>query len=89
MLDRSVPDDSLLLQYGLLPRLAKYDHPKDINPVFPTRDDLGFRTVLNWIDSLQYPLLPDDYGVKYKIPGKGGPGPGAGPSPEPGAEPIE
>ena len=79
MIDRANPENSLLLECGLPKKLARTPHSKEINPVFPTRDDNNYRIILNWITTLRHPLLPEDYGVKYKVPGQ----PESAPSTEP------
>lgn len=66
MMDRSQPENSLLLTY-LLPRnsvLPEFRHPgtADIKPLFPSRKHKHYTRVLNWISSLKHPA--EEYGVR-------------------------
>lgn len=56
LVNRGKPEDSLLVQYGLPPQMAAYQHPQEISPAFPSGfDDLRYQTVLTWIESLSLP----------------------------------
>jgi len=68
LIKRDNPEMSLLLQYGLPPKLARLPHPGPMEPLFRSTQDRTYRTILDWIRSLRYPL-PGEYGVKYRIPG--------------------
>ncbi|MBX3396199.1 MAG: hypothetical protein KF841_12620 [Phycisphaerae bacterium] len=66
MIDRSQPENSLILTY-LLPRnavLPEYRHPgtADIKPLFPSRKHKLYTRILAWIASLKHPS--EDYGVR-------------------------
>ena len=76
MIDRDRPEDSLLLQHGLPPTLAKFPHLVKITPPFPTPKSINYRRVYEWIDTLKGPPHPD-YGTTLRIPwappvGRGG-----------------
>ena len=70
VINRNSPDRSLILTYGL-PRLpgddaAPYNHPTDIRPVFESEQDAKYKTVLEWIRSLD--LIQPDYGIDLSKP---------------------
>jgi len=74
MINRDVPENSLLLEHGLPADIAKknYVHPKKLDdPVFRDRSHPDYRRVKDWIESLAPPadLLPPGYRVDYKVPG--------------------
>lgn len=65
MIDRSQPENSLLLTY-ILPRTQEQPelrHPGDVEykPLFQSRKHKRFQRILNWIASLKHPA--EDYGV--------------------------
>jgi len=72
MIDRASPSDSLLLQWGLDPTIAKYPAPRKSGagrfvPFFPRGvDDPQFKAMAEWIGSL---YRDPDYGVETEIPG--------------------
>ncbi len=55
LIDRGLPDQSLLLQFGLPAGRAMTAHPVKIRPLFYSKDDAGYRLVEAWIGSLLYP----------------------------------
>lgn len=56
VIDRRKPDESLLLQYGLPPQQASYQHPEPVPATYPKgRDDARYRAILAWISNLQVP----------------------------------
>ncbi len=70
MIDRDNPEISLLLQYGLPEKLAKYRRPKYVpGPIFNSRNDRSYIIVKNWIASLCR-LFPPGYRIKYTLPGQ-------------------
>jgi hypothetical protein len=70
MIDRDNPEMSLLLQYGLPEKLAKYPKPKYVpGPIFTGKNDRSYKTVKNWIASLRR-LFPPGYRIKYTLPGQ-------------------
>ena len=73
MIDRTRPESSLLLQYGLpdLQAQTKHPHVRGYNGVFRSSDDTRYKTVLEFITSLN-PITPD-YGFKFKLERSGVP----------------
>ncbi len=68
LIDRDHKDLSLLLQYGLPPEQAKYNHPrKRRRSPYRSRNSRNYRLMLAWIRSLAGPPSPD-YRVKLRIP---------------------
>ena len=68
LLNRSTPDDSLLLEY-LLPRdIAKVSHPTRLPPLFRDRDSRQYKQVAAWIGSLEHFPQHPDYELKYEPP---------------------
>jgi hypothetical protein len=81
LIDRTEPVRSLLVQYALPATIADDDHPhvNGYRAVFRSRDDTGYRRLLDWIaDGLVHPM-DSDYGITYTPPvGRmGGKAPGA------------
>ena len=71
MIDRSHPEDSLLLTCGMRPEDVRpmLKHPKKDIPVAYTRTDTPvYRLVYDWILSLTPPPEGGRYGVDYKPP---------------------
>ena len=65
MIDRTTPDRSLLLQYGLPLAQADFKHPKvaNFNAIFGRgKADPQYRATLEWITKSLRPVMPD-----YKI----------------------
>ena len=63
MIDRSTPEDSLLLQFGMDRRLARAQHP-DVDgwrPRFADTESNEYRRIREWIGSLQRPT--PNYGI--------------------------
>jgi hypothetical protein len=73
LIDRNNPEESLLLQFGLNPRIAKNRHPgtgddtKEFPVLFTNQQSSGYRRVLGWIHSLKGPMHPD-YHLNWKPP---------------------
>ncbi|MBN1556033.1 MAG: hypothetical protein JXA11_14915 [Phycisphaerae bacterium] len=63
LLDRQDIEASLILQYGLNPKVAKQKHPFEIPPVFTGIRSANYRLVYDWMVSLKKPRRPD-----YHIP---------------------
>jgi hypothetical protein len=63
IIDRQMPAQSLLLQYGLPPAIAEFDHPEVPNFRAPYRglNDARYQQVLRWISESLVPV-PPDYG---------------------------
>lgn len=61
MIDRTRPEDSLLLQYGLPRDVATVAHPevKNFRPVFRGANDQRYRSVLAWVSDSLAPVKPD------------------------------
>jgi len=56
LVDRSRPEESLLLQFGLPPAEATRVHPRPIPVMFPGgKNDVRYQTILNWIQTLKMP----------------------------------
>ena len=66
MIDRQGPAQSMLLQYGLPPAIAEFDHPEVPNYRAPYRgvNDPRYQLVLRWIGEALVPV-PPDYGFKH------------------------
>ena len=69
MIDRSHPDQSLLLQYGLSRDAASKPHPpvKRWRPRFPNERARQYQAIRDWINQQLFVPKPD-YGVDYAIP---------------------
>lgn len=68
VLDRSQHMDSLLLQFGLPRKQAKYHHPIEIKPpLLRNEKDINYRRMLQWIRTLRGPNHPD-YRLKWVPP---------------------
>jgi len=67
VIDRAVPDESLLLQYALPREDARYPHPevKGFRQFFTGKDDKRFAEAVAWVRSL-YPKA--QYPIQYTIP---------------------
>jgi hypothetical protein len=63
LIDRQMPGQSLLLQYGLPPAIAELDHPEVPNYRAPYRgfNDARYQQTLRWISETLVPV-PPDYG---------------------------
>jgi hypothetical protein len=64
MIDRSVQDKSLLLQFGLPEKLAEAHHPKTLTPIFADNSDRKYVQIGNWIKSLR---PSRNYDLKFKL----------------------
>lgn len=69
MIDRTNPEQSLLLQYGLPTDVAEFDHPsvRGFRPIFRNLQDPRYEQVVRWIDQTLRPFEPD-YGISYTPP---------------------
>lgn len=70
MIERTTPQRSLLLQYGLPPENAEVKHPPAGNyrGLFRTQADPRFKAIVDWLGtSLQVPA-PDYAAIKYEAP---------------------
>jgi hypothetical protein len=69
-MDREVPEQSLVLQFGLPPAVGKPPHPKvaGMRSRFKTSDDPSYQLISAWLGKLRLPV--PDYGIKVsaKIP---------------------
>jgi hypothetical protein len=80
MIDRIYPNNSLLVQYALLPSLALTPHPAvaDLRPVFVVRNDPRLQSLLYWIGLMLKPdggRYPD---IHYRPPWANRPPPAKG-----------
>ncbi len=67
MIDRTDPEMSLLLQWGLPAKVAKIKNPDEgVAPVFRSTSDPKYRRVFKWIESLRAP--EPDYNLKWDVP---------------------
>lgn len=67
MIYRDHAELSLLLDYGLPRTEAKSRHPKEIMPIYKSVNGPKYRTVKEWISSLQGPPHPN-YNTDFKPP---------------------
>jgi hypothetical protein len=83
LIDRDNAEDSMLLQYGLTAKVAKFKHPKingqPIRQAFSSVNDPSYKATLKWIKSLKGPVAPDyhleyvpPFGMKLNTSGKPG-----------------
>ncbi len=84
MIDRDMPDKSLLLNYLLPQKIAEFRHPADVNfpPAFQSREDALYKVVRDWVEALKGPPH-HGYPVQYR-PAPPGAVPGPGPTTRPG-----
>lgn len=71
LIDRNVPEESLLVQWGLPRESAKFPAPEDIEgwePKFKDTDDERFVEKVDWIKSLISANQGSNMGIQYKIP---------------------
>ena len=63
MINRQIPERSLLLQYGLDRSAAEWPHPEVVGwrPKFQNKQDKFFQLIGDWIGSLWTPT--PDYGI--------------------------
>jgi hypothetical protein len=90
MIDRLTPDQSLLLQYGLPEQNADRKHPvvRGYNGIFSRgRDDPKYRTVVNWISSLD--KVEPDYKIDFKLERRDPTPTTPPPATEPAPAPVE
>lgn len=69
MIDRTTPENSLLVQFGLPAELSEIDHPAagTYRGIFRNRTDPTYRTVMDWMGKTLAVVVPD-YGITYKPP---------------------
>jgi len=72
LIDRTTPEESLLLQWGLPREEAKFPAPdvEGWRPYFNDTDDRRFKEMVEWIESLISVNQGSDYGIEYRIPGQ-------------------
>ncbi len=66
MINRSSPDQSLLLNYALPNDFARYKHPKKITTPLTSKEDSKYKAIVGWVKSLQAVHPP--YRLKYRAP---------------------
>lgn len=68
MIDRTRPQESLMVQYGLPAHLAQYPHKAvaNLRPMFQSREDANYRRMVDWIANLRTPA--PDYEIRYQPP---------------------
>jgi hypothetical protein len=83
MIERTSPERSLLIAYGLPGEDRPVKHPpvQNYRPIFRTPTDPRFQLVAKWLGELQVPS-PDYSIIKYDVP-KNPTAPAAGPTTEP------
>lgn len=84
MVDRTHPDASLVLQYGLADAMADNKHPKvpGYTGIYPRgKSDPKYTAVLNFIQALN-PVAPD-YGISFTLARSGSAAPATSPSTQP------
>jgi hypothetical protein len=66
LIDRTHPEDSLLLNFGLPASVARFDHPdvQGYRPAFRNAQDQGYVRIFNWIAQALKPVEPD-YGITF------------------------
>jgi len=82
MIDREKPENSLLLQYGMIKSAAVKPHPGKVEVRFFTdKSDPKFQAMVDWIKSLAFPA--PNYGIVYELPGAApaAPAPATAPAP--------
>jgi hypothetical protein len=82
MIDRGHGNLSLLVQYGLPPDIAEFDHPevRGYRSMFRTLQDQDLKRFVTWMNDTLRPINPD-YGISYTPPvGKGVPAPATRPA---------
>jgi hypothetical protein len=69
MVDRSAPERSLLLQYGLPPDIAEIDHPNvnGYRGIFRNKADPTYRAIDSWMGRSLSIVVPD-YKIDFKLP---------------------
>jgi len=68
LIDRTHPNDSLVLQYGLSDQMAdsKHPHVAGYNGIFARgKSDPKYQAIVSWVQSLS-PIAPD-YGINFKL----------------------
>lgn len=67
MIDRTRPEDSLLVQFGLPRDIANFPHPdvEGFRPPFRGGNDPKYRTIVRWITDSLSPLR-EEYGVPFE-----------------------
>ncbi|HVT88271.1 MAG TPA: hypothetical protein VHD56_05430 [Tepidisphaeraceae bacterium] len=71
LIERGHGDRSLLASFGLPSTIGEFDHPPVrghlIQPIFRNKDDVRYRTVVEWMDAYLVPVQPY-YGIRYTPP---------------------
>jgi len=67
LIDRSTHKKSVLLQYGLPPKMAQRKHITEIAPLFANNKHANYKRLLQWIEGLSKPNYPD-YRMRYRPP---------------------
>jgi hypothetical protein len=69
MIDRTRPEDSLVLLMGLPPRDSSVPHPdvQNFRPVFRGSNDRNYQSILDWMEH-SLGALPPDYGIDLHKP---------------------
>jgi hypothetical protein len=69
MVERTHPETSLMVQFGLPPTVATNPHPKvaDWKPMFLTDQDPMYKATITWMGRTLKPFAPD-YGIKFTLP---------------------
>jgi hypothetical protein len=82
MIERTTPQKSLLLQYGLPPENADPKHPDVPNyrPIFRTPNDPRFQIIATWLGEQLTVPAPDYSSIKYDIPKNAAATPATNPS---------
>ena len=93
MIDRQGPGQSLLVQYGLPPAIAEFDHPDVPGYRAPFRgvNDQRYQLVLRWIGESLVPVPPDygfTAGPQPATTTQAAPAPATVPAPPPAARPA-
>ncbi|MGA2497785.1 MAG: hypothetical protein ABSH20_08595 [Tepidisphaeraceae bacterium] len=83
MIDRTYPQNSLLVQFALPRERADFRHPEaqGFTPVFKGMDDPRCRIMVDWMNKSLLPLDPD-YHIDYVLPGS------TAPTSQPAALPV-
>ena len=62
MVDRTRPEDSLLLLYGLADSNVPHPKAQNFRPIFKGRNDPRYRQIVEWMGQTLAPIAPD-YGI--------------------------
>ncbi len=67
LINRANVNESLLLQFALPPKQAKFRHPVEITPLYGNRRSLAYQVMFDWIEGLAGPPHPG-YDLEYRLP---------------------